>query len=89
MPRPSERSRSLRKVKKTTPGGERKVHYKRRTKVSSVCSACKKPLHGVPKTSKTKFSNTAKTKKRPERPFGGDLCSSCMRREIKNRMIKV
>ncbi|MBN2042333.1 MAG: 50S ribosomal protein L34e [Candidatus Aenigmarchaeota archaeon] len=89
MPRPSERSRSLRKVKRTTPGGSRTVHYKRRTKISAKCSVCNKPLHGIPRVSKSEYSNTSKSRKRPERPYGGSMCSSCMRREIKNRVLKV
>ena len=89
MPRPSERSRSLRKLKRTTPGGKRMVHHERRTNVSARCSVCKKLLHGIPRAKKSGYSNMAKSKKRPDRPYGGSLCSSCMRREIKNKVLEV
>jgi len=88
MPRPSQRSRSLRRIKKKTPGGERKVHYKKRKHSKARCSVCKKPLSGVPKGRDSDIAKIPKTKKRPERPYGGNLCSSCMRREMKRRLFE-
>jgi len=87
MPRPSLRSTSNRKVKRTTPGGKRVVHYTGRKGRAASCSVCKKPLHGAPKGTTCTFRNLTKSQKRPERPFGGTLCSSCMRREVKSRKL--
>jgi len=45
-------------------------------------------LVGVPKGRDSEIRKMPKTKKRPERPFGGKLCSSCMRREVKGRLLE-
>ena len=88
MPRPSQRSRSLRRVKRKTPGGRSVIHYERRKHSIAKCSACKKPLSGVPRERDSGIAKLPKTKKRPDRPFGGNLCSSCMRREMKRRLFE-
>jgi len=49
-----------------TPGGRTIVHYKGKKLSKSICAICGKMLAG----------------KRPERPHGGNLCSSCTRRKI-------
>jgi large subunit ribosomal protein L34e len=87
MPRPALRSRSLRRMRKRTPGGRLVLHYAKKEPGKHVCASCRRPLHGVPRGRKTRISRIPKTKKRPERPYGGNLCSSCMRKAIKERMI--
>ena len=82
MPAPRLRSRSLRKVFSKVPGGRVSLHYKKKKPNSALCSNCGSVLQGVPRELPFKMSNLAKTKKRPERPFGGVLCSRCMRLEI-------
>ena len=83
MPAPRLKSTSLRKVKVKTPGGKTTVHYRKRKPSKAICSECGKELAGVASERPYKMMNMAKTKKRPERPYGGVLCSACMRREIK------
>ena len=79
--RPSKgKSRTFRRVYVKTPGGETKLHYRKRKPKIAKCSICKKPLHGIPRLKPTKFKNIAKTKKRPNRKFGGNLCSKCTKR---------
>jgi large subunit ribosomal protein L34e len=82
MPAGKHKSNSLRKVFKTTPGGRNTVHYVRRKPSKAQCGGCGKALSGVPKENKAKMNNMPKTQKRPERPFGGVLCSSCSKRVI-------
>ncbi len=72
MPKPSQRSRSLRRAKRTTPGGRKMVHYSKRKKVSARCSSCGNPLQGVNSNGKV-----------PGRVYGGQLCASCARVQIK------
>jgi len=79
MPKPGQRSRSLRRIKVVTPGGENKVHYKKRKPSKAVCGKCGAVLKGVPRERPYKMQNMPKTSKRPERPFGGVLCTKCMR----------
>ena len=88
MPKRSLRSRSLRKLKVKTPGGRSVIHYGERKNSAAKCAVCKKPLHGTPRARDSGIAKLSRTEKRPERPFGGNLCSSCSRREIKRRLLE-
>ncbi len=79
MPQPRRRSRSLRKIFVKTPGGRTTVHYKRRKPKAAHCGRCGAILKGIPHERPYKMENMGKSKKRPERPYGGVLCSKCMR----------
>ena len=85
MPSPRQRSRSLRKIFSKVPGGDTKIHFKKRKPQSAKCSNCSAVLKGVPRELPFKMRSMTKTKKRPERPYGGVLCSRCMRLEIINK----
>ncbi|MBI2652439.1 50S ribosomal protein L34e [Candidatus Woesearchaeota archaeon] len=82
MPAPRLRSRSLRKVFRKVPSGRVSIHYKKRKPKAARCGNCGATLKGVPRELPYKMRSMAKTKKRPERPFGGVLCSKCMRQKI-------
>lgn len=77
------KSGTFKKVQRRTPGGKTVTHYERRKPSKAVCANCGKALSGVPRELPKKMTNMAKTTKRPERPFGGVLCSKCMREEFK------
>ena len=79
MAKPGQRSRTLRRVSKRTPGSKTVLHYLKRKPSKAKCSKCGKLLPGVPRERPYKMARMAKTKKRPERPYGGALCSACMR----------
>ncbi|MBI4152069.1 50S ribosomal protein L34e [Candidatus Woesearchaeota archaeon] len=79
MPRGMFKSGRLRKIFVKTPGGETHIHYRQRKPSKAICSACKKPLAGVPREMPATLRNIPKTAKRPERPYGGVLCSVCLR----------
>ncbi|QGA54535.1 50S ribosomal protein L34e [Sulfolobus sp. E5-1-F] len=80
MPKPALRSRSLRRIYMKLPSGKTVIHYERKKNDIAKCAICKKPLHGV----KTNFLHKySKSEKRPERPFGGYLCSSCLAQLLK------
>ena len=76
MPRPMYRSRSLKRRKIRTPGGDLVIHYERRKGDWYKCAICKRPLFGVPKDPR----NYPKSARRPERPYGGFLCPDCLKR---------
>ena len=76
------KSRSFRQVSRKVPGGKTKIHYKYKKPKKAHCAKCGALLAGVPRERPNKMKNMAKTKKRPQRPFGGVLCSKCMRKEI-------
>lgn len=85
MPTGRLKSRTFRRVFVKTPGAKTVLHYERRKPSKAHCAKCKKVLSGVPRELPHKMKTMAKTKKRPERPFGGVLCSSCSRELIKQQ----
>ena len=78
------KSRTLRRVKVRTPGGNVVVHYRRRKPAKAQCAVCGDVLKGVARANKLR--NLPKTDKRPERPYGGVLCSRCMRQKIREML---
>lgn len=82
MPAPRLRSRSLRKVFRKVSGGVVSLQYKKKKPKSAKCGNCGAVLKGIPRALPFRMRSMAKTKKRPERPFGGVLCSKCMREGI-------
>ena len=86
----SRRSRTLRRVHRKTPGGVTRIMYVKRIPQAAKCRICGDVLKGVPRARAKRFHAMSKTEKRPSRPFGGQLCSSCMRLEMikRARMIK-
>lgn len=82
------KSRSLRRVYVKTTSGKVKIHYRRRKPGIAKCGICGKPLHGIPRMLSSKFRNLAKTKKRPQRMYGGNLCSKCSRQKIMEKFEK-
>ena len=84
MPRPSRRSRTLRRVfRKITKGV--KLVYEKSKPEKAHCGSCGAVLKGVPRERPYKMKTMPKSQKRPERMFGGNLCSKCARREIIKR----
>lgn len=82
MPAPRLRSRSLRRVFRKVPGNRVSLHLKKKKPKAAKCGSCRALLKGVPRGLAYKMRSMPKTKKRPERPYGGVLCSRCMRQKI-------
>jgi large subunit ribosomal protein L34e len=76
------KSRTYRRVFVKTPGGRTVMHYRKRKPGKAKCGVCGAFLPGTLRERPFKMRNIAKTKKRPERPYGGYLCSKCMRKKI-------
>lgn len=83
MPRGQFRSRTLRRVFVKAPGGKTRIHYRERKPARPVCGSCGKFLPGVPRERPVTMRTLPKSSKRPERPYGGVLCSACMRLKIR------
>ena len=77
--RGSARSRTFSRVHVRTPGSKTVLHLKKRAPPQGHCASCKAILHGAPRARPFEMSKLSKTERRPERPFGGELCSKCMR----------
>lgn len=83
MPAMRYRSRSYRRRQVRTPGGKTVLRYKKKKTSKHVCAECGKLLHGVPRGRPYEINKLAKSKKRPNRPYGGYLCSECVRKVFK------
>lgn len=59
-----------------------KTHYTRKPSKRSKCKICGGVLHASRKLTRTKIHSLSKTEKRAERPFGGQICSRCLRAGI-------
>ncbi len=87
MVRPALRSRSRRRIHVTTPGGEGVVHYEKRKPGPARCARCGRPLNAVPRLRPNRMKRLSKTSKRPERPYGGVLCASCLAELLRESII--
>ncbi len=79
------KSRTFRRIHKKTPGGKVVLHHVLRKPKIAHCANCGDALKGVPRERPIKMQKMPKTAKRPERPFGGVLCSKCLKQQIKNK----
>lgn len=73
----------MRRVPKKLPGGRTALHYERKKPKHAHCAGCGGVLAGIPRALPYQIHKLPKTARRPERPFAGMLCSSCMRERIK------
>jgi large subunit ribosomal protein L34e len=80
-----QKSRSKRRIYRRTPGGRVVIHYVKRRPSRAVCGNCRTLLAGVPAVRGTEMRRIPKSSKRPERMFGGTLCSPCSKRVIISR----
>ncbi len=83
MPRGMFKSRTFRRIFKKLPGGTTKLRYEQRKPQVAHCGRCGAQLHGMPRVRAQVLATMPKSQKRPERPFGGVLCSRCLRDMIK------
>ncbi len=86
MTAPRFRARTFRRIYKKLPGGVTKLRYERRKPRKARCSDCGKSLHGIKGDISVRIRRLAKSEKRPERMYGGNLCSKCSREKIKERI---
>ena len=82
MPTVRYRSRTFRRVFTKTPGGKVVLHYARRKNAKPQCAECDVFLFGVARGTKNLVKKVPRSARRPSRPFGGNLCSACMRKVI-------
>lgn len=86
MAAPNKRSRTFRRVHVIIPSGKLAIHYKKRKHAKLRCHSCGKVLAGTHQGVSKNKNKIAKTQRRAERPYGGVLCSACMRAIIVKRV---
>jgi large subunit ribosomal protein L34e len=77
------------KVKVRTPSGRIVINLRRRKPSFAECAVCGKQLHGIPRLVSAQMKKLPKTKRRPERPYGGYLCSTCSRELFREKARKI
>ncbi|MBS3123372.1 50S ribosomal protein L34e [Candidatus Woesearchaeota archaeon] len=85
MPEGKFRSRTFRRIHVRTPGGKSVLHYRRRKPSKPTCAGCGRVLAGVPQELPHDLKKIAKSSRRPERPYGGVLCTVCSRQLWKDK----
>jgi len=76
---------ALKKIQRRTPGNRVVTHLKNKKTAKHKCGLCRGLLHGTPRDTKAEIGKISHRKRRPERPFGGQLCSKCSRTAQKTR----
>ena len=79
------KSRTYRRVAVKLTSGIR-IHYVKRKPKLAHCANCNATLKGMVRCRPYQLKKKNKTQKRPERPYGGVLCSRCMREKIKEQL---
>ena len=74
------------KVKRRTPSGKIKIHKRKERPALAKCANCKSPLQGIQRKIPSEFKKLSASERRPDRPYGGYLCSSCSREVFRERI---
>jgi large subunit ribosomal protein L34e len=77
------------KVKVRIPSGRVVVKKKWKKAALAKCAVCGKPLQAIPKLRQAEMRRLPKSKRKPERPYGGYLCSECMREVFREKARKI
>ena len=80
------KSRTFRRVFKKTPGSKTVLKHLLRKPKKAKCAKCGDILKGIARDRPTKIKNLPKSQKTVSRPYGGNLCSKCMRKTIKEKI---
>ena len=83
---PARRNRNATFRHRASPGGKPSRKKKSDKPSKARCALCANALPGVPCRSPAGLAKLAKTQKRPERPFGGVLCSKCLSQVIRDKV---
>ncbi|MFX1485634.1 MAG: 50S ribosomal protein L34e [Promethearchaeota archaeon] len=89
MPKPYQRSRSLKRRKAPLPGGRDSIHYLKPKPAVSKCAICKRPVSGTPRLSPAGLTKMPKSKKRASRKYGGHLCHQCLKMLLKSQISQI
>lgn len=76
--------KAMKKVRKRTVSGKNVFVYRKGRTSSAVCNNCGREMHGMPRMTNAQIAKLAKSYKRPNRKFGGYLCSRCTKEFLRN-----
>ena len=69
-------------VKRKTPGSHVATHTRREKTSKHKCAICGSVLHGMVRGTNSEVRKAKRSQRRPERPFGGQLCTKCSRKVL-------
>ena len=84
MPAPRNRSKTLKRVYKSTPQNRGKLTFRKGKPSAAICGISKKKLNGMPKLRQGPINKLSKSKKRPNRIYGGTYSHSVVQLALKN-----
>lgn len=82
MPKPGQLTKGRKKRVFRTPGGRIKKRYQTFYKSGGTCALTRNKLHLPRKAKHGENYKSSRSAKRPNRPYGGVLCSQALRRGI-------
>ena len=82
MTKTSFKSKSKRKVFRKTPGTNLNVHLEKSNPSGHYCGKSGAILNGIPKKSATEFNKLSKSKKRPNRKYGGTYSHKVVKTQL-------
>lgn len=89
MTAPRYRTGTFKKSAKRLPGGRRTVHYKKKRPSKHVCAKCGRVLDAVPRGRPYEIRKLSKNQRKPNRPYGGNLCTNCTKQLFKEEARKL
>lgn len=79
MTKRNYKSRSLKRVRVKTPGNRKSIHFRRRNPSNAICGISGAKLLGISRKRPGKFNQLSKSKKRPNRKYGGTYSHKVVR----------
>lgn len=78
-----KRGKSARARSRVSPSGRALKIFKLKKPSPARCGLCGAALHAVPRRAAPELAKLSKTERRPQRLFGGVLCSRCVAQVLK------
>ena len=86
MTKTSFKSNSKRRVFKKSPGTRMNVHLEKSNPKGHYCGKSGAILNGIPKKTAIKFNKLSKSKKRPNRKYGGTFSHTVVKNTLEKRI---
>lgn len=83
MPRPSTRTKRMKRQDLRLPGGLFETHYREEKPCVPRCGRCGRNLSGIPRLIPSELRKLSATQRTIDRMYGGQLCHGCLRDLLK------
>lgn len=79
--------RRAKKLKVRVPSGRTVIRRGKKKPGYARCAICGGKINGMPRKKPNELKNMPKSKRVPNRPYGGYLCTRCMRETLKKKFV--